>query len=78
VVEVNMVETLLIIMLSGFNSSKVTLRHFGRERKMNDCITPATQFIKMCVVYTKRERMMEEKYFLKNAVKFLKYLTNDY
>ena len=42
-----MVETLLIKMLSGFNSSKVKIRHFGRERKMNDCITPATQFIKM-------------------------------
>jgi hypothetical protein len=49
-----MVETLLIKMLSGFNSSKVKIRHFGRERKMNDC-TPEKQFIK-CVWFILKER----------------------
>ncbi len=49
-----MVETLLINMLSSFNSSKVTLRHFGREKKINDCITVEKQFIK-CVWFILKE-----------------------
>ncbi len=54
-VEVNKVETLLIKMLSSFNRSKVTLRHFGSQRKMNDCIAPEKQFIK-CVWFILKER----------------------
>jgi hypothetical protein len=61
-----MSETLLITKLSRFNRSKVTLRHLRREKKLTDCITQATQFMKW--VWLISTILKKKKYYLKNAV----------